>query len=72
MTDFQKAMEKIGQVAMGDLIGCSEAPGGVPDNYPFNAIKWVEALPEEWRRDGERVMVHVYHHEEIPQFSIVQ
>ncbi len=71
MTEYQEAMLKVAKVAMADLMGCSEPPEGEPDNYPFNACKHVDKLPVEWRADGERVITHVYHQEEIPQFCIL-
>ena len=71
MTEYQEAMLKVAKVAMADLIGCSEPPDGEPDRYPFNACAWADKLPKEWRADGERVITHVYHHEEIPAFSIL-
>jgi len=71
MTEYQEAMLKVAKVAMADLIGCSEPPPGEADRYPFNACAWRDSLREEWRADAERVIVHVYHHEEIPAFCIV-
>ena len=71
MTEYQEAMKKVAQVVVGDLIGCSEPPPGVPDHYPFNALAWKETLPSEWQADAERVIVHVYHTETMPEFSII-
>ena len=71
MTEYQEAMKKVAQVAMADLMGCSEPPPGVPDRYPFNALAWKKTLPAEWQADAERVIVHVYHTETMPEFSIV-
>ena len=71
MTEYQEAMKRVAQVAMGDLIGYSEPPPGVPDNYPFNALAWKSTLPVEWRADAERVIVHVYHTETMPEFCII-
>ena len=71
MTKYQEAMKKVAQVAMGDLMGCSEPPPGVADHYPFNALAWKKTLPIEWQADAERVIVHVYHTETMPEFSIV-
>ena len=59
MTEYQLAMEKVAKAAMGDLIGCSEPPEGVADNYPFNAPKWAESLPEEWRKDAHDIVAYV-------------
>lgn len=71
MTEYQKAMQKVAQVAMGDLIGCSEPPEGVEDHYPFNAVAWRKSLPKEWQKDAERILVYVYHNEKMPEFSII-
>lgn len=69
MTEYQKAMRKIAQVAMADLIGCSEPPEGKEDHYPFNAVAWRKTLPREWQADAERILVHVYHTETMPGFT---
>ena len=64
--DKTQAMLKVAHVAMADLMGCSEPPDGVPDNYPFNAVAWRKSLPTEWQRDAETVLVYVYHNEQMP------
>ncbi|MFW6125519.1 MAG: hypothetical protein ACOC58_00275 [Chloroflexota bacterium] len=71
MTEYQEAMKKVAQVAMADLLGGSEPPPGMADNYPFNALAWKKTLPKEWQDDAERVITHVYHTETMPEFSII-
>jgi len=71
MTEYQKAMLQVAQVAMADLLGASEPPEGEPDRYPFNACAWVKKLPQEWQADGERIITYVYHHEKLPLFCIL-
>lgn len=66
---YQEAMRKVARVAMADLLGYSEPPEGVRDEYPFNAVAWRKSLPVEWQRDAEAVLVYVYHHEEEPDFA---
>ena len=44
---YEEAMNKVAHVAFADLIGASEPPDGVADNYPFNAVAWVRSLPAE-------------------------
>jgi hypothetical protein len=71
VTEYQEAMRKVAQVAMADLVGCSEPPPGVADHYPFNALAWKKTLPNEWQADAEKVIVHVYHTETMPKFCII-
>ena len=71
MTPYQKAMEKVARVALADLLGCSEPPDGVDDNYPFNAVAWVKSLPDEWQKSGHQIVIYVYHNEKMPAFSII-
>ena len=61
----QEAIRKVAQVAMADLIGCSEPPEGVDDNYPFNAVAWRKSLPEEWQAEAEQALIYVYHYERM-------
>ena len=63
-----EALKKVARVAMADLMGYSEPPDGVEDNYPFNAVAWRKSLPLAWQREAEAVLVYVYHNEEIPEF----
>lgn len=71
LTLYQEAMEKVAQVSMADLIGYSEPPEGMQDQYPFNALAWVKALRAEWQPDAHRIVVYVYHEEKMPAFSIL-
>ncbi len=66
MTDKEVAIRKVAQVAMADLIGCSEPPDGTPDNYPFNAVAWRKNLPLEWQDEAEAALAYVYHHDCLP------
>jgi len=61
-----EAKRKIARIAMSDLLGCSEAPEGMPDNYPFNALKWLDVYPQEWHDELHDTIVYVYHHEKLP------
>lgn len=61
-----EAIHKVAQVAMADLIGCSQPPDGVADQYPFNAVAWRKSLPSEWQEDAEAALCYVYHNERMP------
>ncbi len=63
---LQEARKVIGAVAMGDLLGASEPPPGVPDNYPFNACKWRDAYPVTYKAALEEVLAFVYHNDDLP------
>ena len=63
----ERAIHKVAQVAMADLIGTSEPPEGVPDQYPFNAVAWRKSLPAEWQDEAEEALVYVYHNERMPE-----
>ncbi|KKN17574.1 hypothetical protein LCGC14_0964400 [marine sediment metagenome] len=65
--DKAQAIRHVAQVAMGDLLGMSEPPDGVADQYPFNAVAWRKSLPEEWQREAEEALVFVYHNERMPE-----
>lgn len=69
MNDFTKAMKKLADVAMGDLIGSSEPPPGSAESYPFNAVRWVDTLPAEWQAHGHWVVGQVYLTDRRPDFS---
>lgn len=60
------ALRKVARVAMGDLIGVSEAPEGIADNYPFNAPKYADQLPEPLRSEAHRIITYVYRQERMP------
>jgi len=61
--------DMVGRVAMGDLVGASEPPEGVPDRYPFNACAWRDWFCEEhseWYDELDNVIAFVYHNERMP------
>lgn len=62
----EEAIRKVAQVAMGDLLGASEPPEGIADNYPFNACAWRDSLPEERQADAEQAIRYVYQNEQLP------
>lgn len=66
LTDMQEARLKVAQAAMGDLLGCSEAPEGKVDNYPFNACAWRDSFLAEYREELEEIIRFVYHNETLP------
>jgi len=61
-----QAIRYVAQVAMADLLGMSEPPDGIVDQYPFNAVAWRKSLPEEWQDESEEALAYVYHNEEMP------
>ncbi len=63
---LQDARDMVARVAMGDLLGMSEPPEGVQDNYPFNACAWRDWFAPEWRDELEDVIAFVYHNERLP------
>ncbi len=63
---IHEAKQKVAQIAMGDLLGMSEPPEGVPDNYPFNACAWRDWFPARWYDELENVIRFVYRNERIP------
>ena len=65
---FCEAQRKIARVAMGDLIGTSEPPEGMPDQYPFNAPAWLPTFPAEWRDSLRAIIGDVYENEAIPDY----
>ena len=64
---IQEAKRTAASIAVGDLLGYSEPPEGVEDNYPFNAVAYRKTLPKEWQAEVEDVIVYVYHHEQWPE-----
>ena len=64
---FEEARAKAIRLAWGDLLGYSEPPEGVADQYPFNAIAFVRTLPTEWQDDVEDAVMFVYHNERSPK-----
>ncbi len=65
--DKVQAIRHVAQVAMGDLLGMSEPPDGVDDQYPFNAVAWRKSLPAEWQDEAEEALAFVYHNERMPE-----
>jgi hypothetical protein len=63
---LEEAKRVVGHIAMGDLMGASEAPPGVPDASPFNACRWRDAYPATYRAALEEVLAYVYHHDDLP------
>ena len=65
-TTKEQAIRHVAQVAMADLIGTSEPPESVHDQYPFNAVAWRKSLPEDWQDEAEEALTYVYHNEKMP------
>lgn len=65
---LEEAQRRAANIAMGDLLGCSEPPEGVSDQYPFNAVAFMKTLPQDWQVPVDRVIAYVYHNEDRPDW----